>query len=133
MKPAGVLLESGDLIWVDAGEVALEPLDRVSISIDGHAATGRVMVTPGQMLSTPERMCGAIIEVLNQEELPEVGELPGAGMPPLGTRYSTREYAGRVIAIDPVKGAVTLDLEDGSGSQILQCDGSGNRFELQNR
>lgn len=110
MSIAGVRLTGGRMVWVEAGEFVLEPLDEVTVEIDGNEYQGRVLVAP-EALIRPTETEGRIVAAV-AHEIGDVGcsELPGADMPPLGTQIE----GGSVIAVDAVTRTVTVKAPDGT-------------------
>jgi hypothetical protein len=114
VRIAGVRLPDGRAVWLDAGGLPVSPLDRVVAEVEGAEATGEVFVAPDQLLTSlpPD---GSISRVLPPKpDALDCSGLPGASMPPLGTRVSTAEGSGTVIGVDAVHGTVTVQREDGT-------------------
>lgn len=116
MRWAGVRLPDGRTVWADAGEEAMAPLDRATIRLDGGESEGLVLIAPEQFLGPPTQVEGAVVRVQPAADAAAAcDDLPGAGLPPLGTTVRGGTWQGRVVAIDPVHGRVTVD----TGSETL--------------
>jgi hypothetical protein len=120
MSVAGVRLTDGRLVWVEAGEEVLSPLDRVVVDLDGAEERGRVMVTLGQLLR-PVLPSGRLLRMeLDGVPDSDCEDLPGADMPPLGGPLEN----GVVIAIDAVNHTVTIETADGERRTSVVSDPS---------
>lgn len=112
MSIAGVRLDDGRLVWVDAGELELQPLDQVVVEFDGREYQGQVMIAP-EALIRPVQPTGRIAGISPRDSADtDCSDLPGADMPPLGTRV-----AGEIVmAVDAVKRTITVEGTDGTRS-----------------
>lgn len=98
------------MVWVEAGRVDLQPLDRVEVHIDGRESQGQVMVVPEALLR-PVPVSGRIVRLVEGENRDEESSnLPGADMPPLGRQME----GGTVLAVDAENRTFTLEMSDGS-------------------
>jgi hypothetical protein len=99
--------------WADAGDVAVRPLDRVIVAIDGAERHGHVFVIPELLVRLPH-VTGKLMGVESRPDHgPESSAPPGSEMPPLGSKVSTGTLSGTVIQIDPVEHTVTVAAHDG--------------------
>ena len=114
MRVAGIRLRDGRTIWADAGDMDLAVLDRAEIRGPVGGETGVVCVIPEHMTGMPPRIDGQVVDV-QPHTAPDddCGAVRGAEMPPLGSTLSAGQNKGVVIAVDAVRGQVTLRGEDG--------------------
>jgi hypothetical protein len=98
------------MVWVDAGDRDMRPLDGVTVDIGREQMRGEVAVAPDQLLR-PVEVQGRIIAVRQRSESERAcADLPGAEMPPLGTALD----GGVVVAVDAVNRTVTVEAPDGT-------------------
>lgn len=114
MRIAGIRLPDGRALWLDAGQHELVPLDRVHGSTAGGEVEGIVFVTPDQLLQPQAQADGTITDVERRHQSdPDCDDLPGADLPPLGTKFEAEGVCGTVVGLDPVAGSVTVRQDDG--------------------
>jgi hypothetical protein len=114
MRIAGVRMADGRLVWVDAGDLDIEPLDDVDMVVDRDALSGTVTVAP-QSLLRPVETVGQIVHTSSPGRgQSECSELPGADMPALGSGWGD----GTVVAVDAVNRTATVEMADGSRADI---------------
>ncbi len=110
MSTAGVRLTSGQVVWVEAGGVSVQPLDNVVVDLGGKELQGQVIVAPEALLR-PVQASGRVRRVMEKNRIDgRCAELGGADVPPLGTT----EQDGIVIAVDAVNRTVTVEGSDGT-------------------
>lgn len=114
MRVAGIRLPDDRVMWLDAGEHELAPLDRVRARAAGEDVAGIVFVAPEQVLQPPVEVAGTITDVAPRPR-PDPGcdDLPGADLPPLGTRFEAGGVVGMVVRLDPVGRTVTVRPDEG--------------------
>ena len=128
MKIAGVHLSDQRLVWIEAGERALLPLDHVRVLLPVGEREGVVYVTPDQLVRPPERVEGKLLA--SSPPVPPTREdrgLPGASLPPLGTLLRSNDREGTVTGLDPIRNVVTLSVD---GEQIDVPAASTTRDDL---
>lgn len=114
MRIAGVHLDDGRRVWADAVECELAPLDRVRVDFASGETHGWIFITPEQLLGDPPPVAATIRAVVPSAPPKALDQdLPGADLPPLGTRTTMRGTTGIVTTIDPVKRTVTVTRDDG--------------------
>jgi hypothetical protein len=107
---AGVQLSNGTRLWVDAGEHRPRPMDRITVLIDGETHEATVFAAPDQLSPTNLDPAGTIVSVMGAKQATEPTGLPGAAMPPLGSRVRWQGQQAMVTAIDPIAQTVTIDV-----------------------
>jgi hypothetical protein len=117
MRIAGVRLDDGRTVWLDAGDLSVAPLDRATALLEGTEWEGEVIVPPERLLSPPDRIDGLLVKLgppaLDEDECEY---LPGAEFPVLGQSVQWGEIAGTVVALDPAERRVTIAHSGGSES-----------------
>lgn len=123
MRAAGVHLADGRLVWIEAGEVTLGPLDRVVVRLAEGEHHGVIVVTPEQCLRPPDTVDG-VLAGWEPFGLPidDCSHLPGAHMPPLGSRLDAGGTRGMVIGLDPVERTVTVTPDDEGPEVTVAAD-----------
>lgn len=125
MRIAGGQLSDGGIVWLDAGDYNLAPLDGVHFRANGTLMHADIIVTPNQLLRPPTRVDGTIADLLPREQ-PDVDcdDLPGADLPPLGTEWAENGVTGLIVGLDPVGGTVTVRQDDGATVITVPFTGS---------
>jgi hypothetical protein len=109
MRVAGIHA-AGRMIWVDAGESVVEPLDRAQIRVGDALLEGEVLVTTEQLAGDPPVAEGVLVRAYARAAGADpCVDIPGAGMPPLGSRIGGR----LVVGIDAVQRTVSAEGADG--------------------
>lgn len=112
---AGVELDDGRRLWVDAGSCDLHPLDRTVVRLqDGTELSATVFVAPAHLLVGTAPVGGNVILVCEATEPSPHDSLPGADLPPLGSLVEVDGALRLVRALDPVAGTVTFETDTGS-------------------
>jgi hypothetical protein len=110
VRIAGVRLAGGEVVWVEAGDVDVQPLDDAVVSVAGGEFSGTVIVTPEALLR-PVTATGGIVGVSSRTaQERDCTDLPGADMPPLGSGVDE----GVVVAVDAVNRTATIEMPDGT-------------------
>lgn len=122
MKVIGVWLDVRRMIWADAGELEPALSDRVVVRLPEGELSGRVHVAAAQWLAPPGAVDGIVTTVERQTVARVEEDIPGADMPPLGTRARVGGVEGLVTAIDPVHRLVTVTPETGEPVTALVTD-----------
>jgi hypothetical protein len=115
VRIAGVQLSNGDRIWADGGTLQLQLLGRVTVRYSEQEVAGWVFIAPEQLVGWVGQMEGEILAThpeASQDE--ECGYLPGADMPPLGSRVDTEAGSGIVSRVDAVERLVVIIADDGT-------------------
>lgn len=100
------------LIWADAGELEILPLDWVQIRRNGSEEWGHAYACPEDMLRFPGLPDAVVLSVRRSSPPTSDSEdLPGADMPPLGSTLESDGGTGTVIGIDPVTRITTVRTE----------------------
>jgi hypothetical protein len=124
---AGVELDGGRLVWAST-TTPLELLDRIVLHLPEGEIEGTVLVAPGQLLRAPAGASGKVLRVLPRSTLESLcAALPGADMPPLGTRFTSEAVSGLVTALDPVARTLSVTPDDGSQSVQVKADHTTGR------
>jgi hypothetical protein len=99
-------------------------MDRVRALCDGETLDGTVYVAPEQLLRPPETVIGSVLGVLPQRAS-DVGchDLPGADMPPLGSRVRFDTLEGVVTGLDPLNRRMTVRTDQGDEIEDLTVPG----------
>jgi hypothetical protein len=125
MRIAGVRLDSGRLVWVDAGDLEVQPLDEAAVDLAGVSVDGHIAVVP-EALVRPVPPEGRLVESHTSHITTDTcAELPGAAMPPLGTNYA----GGTVVSVDSLNGTATVRLSDGDLQVVAAGQNSGKTTE----
>lgn len=119
MRIAGVRLENSRVVWVDAGDLDIDPLDDVVVAVDGGESRGMVIVAPDALLRPTEAEGWVVHVAPGRPDEDDCGDLPGADMPPLGSQRD----GGMVVSIDAVKRQVMVEMPD--GERKARSTGSG--------
>lgn len=118
--------ESGGILWLDAGERALAPLDEVSFRAGDVTMHGIVFTAPEQLLRPPARVEGTITDVLpRQQPDSHCGDLPGADLPPLGSAWAENGKIGIVVGLDALGRKLMVRQDDGREVEV-PLTGSGD-------
>jgi hypothetical protein len=119
VRIAGVRLNDGRMIWVDALSSEMHPLDRVEVRLSEGDVEGRVFVTPEQIVRMPERIHGAVLARKRQSVGGETSDaLPGSEMPPLGSRISSAMIEGMVVRLDPVARTILVRTSESEDVEV---------------
>jgi hypothetical protein len=122
MNVAGVALADGRLLWARTG-VPLAVLDRVVLQTPEAEIEGTVIVAPDQLLRSPAELSAEVLRVVPRSQSePRCDDLPGAALPPLGTRVTANGITGLVTALDPVAGTILVTPDDGGDPVHLSAD-----------
>lgn len=114
MNIAGVALPDGRLLWARTG-ITVSVLDDVILRVDEEEIEGTVVVAPDQLLRPPGMAPAEVVQIVEREmRQASCDDLPGADLPPLGSRISVGEVVGRITGLDPVGRTVTVTSADES-------------------
>ena len=109
MRIAGVRLDDGRMVWLDAAEVEVVPLSWVKVRLVDGDRDGDVFVTPDEFLNTPAHLDGIVVESRPPHSPdPDCSYLPGSEFPALGETVRRGEFEGMIVALDPVQQQVTI-------------------------
>jgi hypothetical protein len=127
MRIAGVRLDDGRTVWLDARDLTVVALDRATAQLDGSEWEGEVFVAPEQMVSPPDGVDG----LLTQSQPPSLsedtcGHLPGSEFPTLGQTVQGEGIAGTVVALDPAERRVTIAHSGGAETVLSLGDLAGD-------
>ncbi|GAC1463051.1 MAG: hypothetical protein NVS2B16_11240 [Chloroflexota bacterium] len=113
MRIAGVRLLDGTVLWADAGDLPVAPLDTVDVTTDDGMVAGTVFVAPEQFLRPPPHVEGVVVRRHPCGVDPAGWDADVyTGMPALGSTARTADLAGTVVGCDAVRGRVTLRAYD---------------------
>jgi hypothetical protein len=109
VRIAGVRLQDGSVVWLDAGSHGIRQLDRAIVRLAAGEVEGAVFVTPEAMLSPPPRVDGLVVKSWTSSPPDrDCNFLPGSEFPVLGERVRSGDLEGTVVALDPVERRVTF-------------------------
>ena len=132
MRIAGIELEDGARVWSDVGELELDPLERVVVETRDGPQTGWVFAAPADIVSaTAEPSATVVARVPAVSIEARCDRLPGAEMPPLGTRFRTQSGEGTIVRIDPIEKRVTVRMEDGDELEIALSPNAAGQGDAQ--
>lgn len=123
MRVAGVRLIAGDMVWLDAGSLALRSLDRVVAHLPDGDVPGEVFVTPEDLISFSAESQGCVLEShAPSQPVDDCSTLPGSEFPVLGRRVRSGAVSGTVVALEVVARRVTIAVEGAEESTVALED-----------
>src|SRR5438105_4394302 len=91
VRTVGARCSDGPMFWADAGEWSVELLDEVVVRTPTQDITGVVVVLPEQLVRPVPPDDGIVVATRSHHGTKNVGTIPGADLPPLGTTARTTE------------------------------------------